>query len=450
MALTVTARGVGAGSIASGSFTFSPSSTFGGGKAVLLVSYDNSGSSGADPYTALPTASGGTFEALVDQLRDPGAASAGAVHRIFMTDAGVSWTTSTVVTWCASNNNGSNGDKVAWVLWEVAGAPNVGFVTGSGVQSSGTAFTMTTGTITAGDALICGLALEDSSSGADDIDVTNGLWSTGQAANTTGGGGAANIGIRSQYKVQAVLDSTQTWNFTVANADWAAAWVQLRQRAFGSFTANAVIRKTVNVSVSADAVIVRTVSDGFTANAIVKKTLPVPVISTDTYGVISWTGGSQGWDAVELIGVTADQDPAHGIADDDTLVLHIDLDTGFIPAGYVLSEARLKFDTQADFDGSSLEISAAYPSSASVYFFSNAMETHADHSLVFSPTPTRDEVNSTQLDVDVVLDLGAGFVYIDYMRAEFDSHPPITIAADAVITAGGGPATTFVVWITEG
>lgn len=315
MALTLTARGSGNGSVTSGSFTFSPGSNFASGSlAILCVAYDNSGSSGADPFTAAPTDNGTGNEAWISRqnaLQDPGAASAGAVMRIFTSRVGTLGTAQTI-TWCTGNNNGANNDKVAWTLWEAKGTlagGAAGYVTGNQFNGSGTAFTISTGIITNADAVICAIALEDSSSGADDTDTTNGSWSAGQSSFTSGGGGAGNMGTRSQYKIVTATGG-QTWNFTVANTDWAAAYIVVRQQAVGSFTVNAVIKRTVATGIDIPSVVGSPVTNSVTSNQDMSFTIPSGIRGGDLL-VLAATAPSgtptsyttpTGWNAVSVVG----------------------------------------------------------------------------------------------------------------------------------------------------
>jgi hypothetical protein len=278
MALTITPRGA---SFYTGSPLTNvlclPTSTFAEGSlAVLLVAYDNSGTVGADPYTDIGTAGvdllGNLWTSRQNALQDPGAASAGATFRIFTArmDSPIDASSGPTVSFSADTT------ARAYAFWEVKGsATGIGafYLTGATSVGAGTAFTMTTGSVAVADGLICGIAVEDTSSGASDADTTNGTWSTAQATNTTGGGGAANMGIRTQYKIQTTTPSTQTWNFTIANTDRAAAWITVREGSgTKSFTAGAVIK--ANVTGYTVPVLVGSTSASTASNANISGTIP--------------------------------------------------------------------------------------------------------------------------------------------------------------------------------
>lgn len=230
MSLTITARGSSSDKTSASSISISPASNFGAGLAVLVVAYDNSTSTGADPFTSSGTitdTSGNTWTSRAARTNTAASsANDGTIIRVFTSPQNVATLTTT-----STITLGSLSTAVvakAWALWQAtSNSGEAYYVTGATTTGSGTAFTFTTGSIAVGDAVVCGLALEADSSGADDADTTNGTWSTGQAANTTGNPTASNQGVRSQYKIQTTTASTQTWNFTTANSDWAAAWIQI-------------------------------------------------------------------------------------------------------------------------------------------------------------------------------------------------------------------------------
>lgn len=229
MALTVTSRGTNKDKTAGTSYGFSPGSNFAiDSLAVLVIACDNAGTNGANPITGVTdngTGQGWAQRQTVN--RTPGSvANDGCSCEIWTQQIGSGRlnTTDTVTVAFGAVSVAAK----AYTLIEVTagGGTYARYLTGNTTSGSGTAFTMTTASIANTDAVICGLALEDNSSGADDADTTNGNWSTGQASNTTTGGAATNIGTRSQAKV-VTATGAQTWNFTVTNTDWAAAWIEV-------------------------------------------------------------------------------------------------------------------------------------------------------------------------------------------------------------------------------
>lgn len=223
MALTGTNRGVSGNNTAATSLAIVPASNFtAGALAILCVSYDNSGASGADPFTTITDTVGNTWTSRINRLNDPGAASAGAALRIFTSKITTLTTANTItVSFSASTT------AKAWTLTEVtAGA---GFVP---VYSSGnsTAQTTATPTITSTSIPLGGLILgvaggEGNGTTTGDADTTNGTWSTQQETGfgtTTGG-----IEITSQFKVVTAA-ATQTYNPTFsASTDNNIAWISI-------------------------------------------------------------------------------------------------------------------------------------------------------------------------------------------------------------------------------
>jgi hypothetical protein len=84
MTITVTARGTGGNSTTATSIAIVPASNFAAGTfAVLCLSYDNSGTSGADPFSSISDDAQNTWVSAQASLNDPGAANAGNTGRIF-------------------------------------------------------------------------------------------------------------------------------------------------------------------------------------------------------------------------------------------------------------------------------------------------------------------------------------------------------------------------------
>ena len=227
MALTVTSRGSGSNKTGATTYGISPASNFAAGLAVFTLAYDNAGTDGADPYSSISDSLGNTWTSRQGALRDPGAAAAGACFRIFTSpqDVGLLATSTTITV----SFGAVSVTAKAYTLNQVspAAANTAAYVTGSTATGAGST-NIVTGSITSGDVVLCGLAHESEASSADDGDTTNGTWTTGQAANTTGGADASNMATRSQAKVTTGT-GTQTWDFS-APGDWAAAWIEVNEQ----------------------------------------------------------------------------------------------------------------------------------------------------------------------------------------------------------------------------
>lgn len=214
MALSATARGNGNHNTGSASLSVTPGSNFAAGSmAVLWVAYDNSGSSGADPYSSITDSVGNTWFPHINSLRDPGAANAGVVLRGFYSFMEVATlTTSNTITVSFSPNVTAK----AWTLTQVT--PDAGsrcIVKGGAQASTATASpSQTTASITSGDMVHAAVGAESGTTQTftGDSDTTNGSWSTQQTdkiGSTTSG-----IGITSQSKVVSAT-ATQTYNPTL-------------------------------------------------------------------------------------------------------------------------------------------------------------------------------------------------------------------------------------------
>lgn len=231
MSLSCTARGTGGSGTAGTSLTATPSGNFAiGSLAVLVIAYDNSGSSGADPYSSIADNAGfGTrWFAKHNTLRDPSTASSGCVLRIFTCQVDAPLTTSHTVTVTVSANA-----AWAWALWEVV--PDSGYVALYASQATGSGGTgnptCTSPTVNVGEVCIGGISYEYGEAPATtDSDTTNGTWSTAQSANY--GSTTSGISVSSQWKLQTTTASTQTFNQTRTNSsDYAAGCISAKQEA---------------------------------------------------------------------------------------------------------------------------------------------------------------------------------------------------------------------------
>lgn len=230
-ALTVSSRGTGGNNTGATGLTVTPGSNFTAGSlGVLVIALDNSGSAGANtvsPATATDSASG-TWTRQQNGLFDNGAASAGAEVSVY-TIPSTSLTTAGSITVTFSNSVTAK----AWALWEVtADAGKIATYLTGGVGTGATSNpTVTTSSITSGDAVIGVTAAEASAASiTGDADTTNGTWSTAQTAGF--GSGTSGMTVSSQSKVTTAT-AAQTYNTTVAG-DSIAAWVSVGERSAGT------------------------------------------------------------------------------------------------------------------------------------------------------------------------------------------------------------------------
>jgi hypothetical protein len=230
VAFTVTARGTGGNSTGATSIAIVPGSNLAAGTvAVLCISYDNSGSSGADPYSSISDNVGNIWVPRQNSLNDPGAANAGNTGRIFDCAQNVrALTTSDTIT---ISFGSTSVPAKAWALWEVKCSQNncsTQYITGGQASQTSSTPSITTGSITTDDVVIGCITREQNGTRTDDADSSNGTWSTGQATGfgTTTGGAE----IITQYKVVSGT-ATQTYNptFGGTSADGCNLWVQYRE-----------------------------------------------------------------------------------------------------------------------------------------------------------------------------------------------------------------------------
>lgn len=239
MALIVTNRG-SAGLASATTLSCAPTSNFQHGTlGVLVLAYDNSGASGADPFSSISDSLGNTWTSRQRALWDPGAASAGATCGIFtgILNNGLKTTdTVSVVV--------SSAAVAAYALFEVSSDLGVTPVYQTGNVGTGAttgAPTVTTSSLTSGWALIGGGAAEGGDTWAGDADSSNGTWSTQQHAAQ--GSGNSGMSVTAQSKV-VTGTATQTYNPTLTSADCILAWIaasepalagQPTHRRFGTF-----------------------------------------------------------------------------------------------------------------------------------------------------------------------------------------------------------------------
>lgn len=207
--LTVTARGTVSSTSGSTTYAFSPTSNPASDSDILFfITYDNSGTDGADPYSSISDSEGNTWTSIANGLADPGTASAGAAGRWFITSQdGGAVTTGTTITITFTN---SVTNKTG-AFWEIAGSMVFDtYVTESSVSGFPT---ITMSGNASGNLIFGGLGRERNDSQTGDSDTTDGTWSTAQNV----GVGTIGMQVMTQYKVLTGT-SDQTYNPTTDGA----------------------------------------------------------------------------------------------------------------------------------------------------------------------------------------------------------------------------------------
>ena len=234
MALGNVSRGTGGNAVAATTITLSPSDNFASNSlAVLVIAYDNSGTSGADPYSAISDSLGNTWTSRVNTLNDPGAADAGNVLRIFTSQMNAApLRTDTVIT---VNFGTFSVTAKAWTLTEVTAAVTsyAGYLaTATGATGTSVSPTITSSSITTPRVILGGLSVQYGTEEVitADTDTSSGSWSTQQTAaygSTTSG-----ISVSSQVKTTNAT-ATQTFNPTLGtSATWAIGWISISETAY--------------------------------------------------------------------------------------------------------------------------------------------------------------------------------------------------------------------------
>jgi hypothetical protein len=273
MALTGTSRGSGTHNTAASSRAVSPSGTIPAGSiAVIVWALDNSGTSGVSRFSSMADSVGNTWSTPLNINKTAGTANDG-------TTLVMSWsklTTQLLNTNTITITLTGNVTPKCYAIHQItpAAGNSVEYVTSGSTTGTGNV-ALTTGTIDNLQMVVCAAANEygTAQTPTHDTDTTNGSWSTALYAEvgTTGAG----QNVASQRKV-VTASATQTYNVSYSSsADYAAGWLSFKEVIGGTFTANAIVRKTVSPTFAADAVIASaptTIPGSFTADAIARKT----------------------------------------------------------------------------------------------------------------------------------------------------------------------------------
>ncbi len=230
MALTGADRGSG-GVASSASISVNPTGTLAvNSMGVWCIALDNAGSGGATPNSpaSFTDVKSNLWTRQINPIYDPGAASAGVEVAVYTSPLATALLTSDALAL-----NFTNACVKAWALHEIIPASGFGveYITGGvGTGAASGTPTVTTGSITSGDAVIGVGGAESGDTWVGDADTTNGSWSAHMHAAS--GTGTSGMSITTQRKI-VTATATQTYNPTLTSADQILGWIQLREAPLG-------------------------------------------------------------------------------------------------------------------------------------------------------------------------------------------------------------------------
>lgn len=231
-AITITSRGSANAAAGSTTLAVTPASTLAVNHIGLVIyAVDNSGTSGSTKVFTSSTFNdsvGNTWTRQVDAIYNPAGVNSGVEIACYTSTLATQLTTSDNVT--VTFGVSTSGRTVR--LLDIAGATGPYFITASPLSDlltsgqTGTAVSMTTGSIPSGDAVVCWAGSEQATgSDTGDSDTTNGSW----AAITSVSATTSPMRQSNQSKI-VTGTGTQTWDITLgASADWNSAWIQFSE-----------------------------------------------------------------------------------------------------------------------------------------------------------------------------------------------------------------------------
>jgi len=199
---------------------------------VVMVASDNNGTNGAASLSTTMTdnAAGGSNTytnrgGIINQ--DPGAAAAGASFSIWTCQVVRPLSGSTIT---ANFSPNTTSKAIIVYLVQPAADEGIEFVSvGAGGTGSGTTQTGANAvSVTNGDMIFAGSAVEASATVTGDSDTTNGNWSTAYQAVANTGTSGTSMTMTAQHKTVSATGN-QTWATTTSGSqDWAANYLILR------------------------------------------------------------------------------------------------------------------------------------------------------------------------------------------------------------------------------
>ena len=201
-----------------------------GDMLVAVVSADNNGTAGVSSISGISATGGNAWTNQVTINRTPGAAAADGATVAFYTSTITSALASATVTVNFSPSTTAKAVSISRVQPSSASCVTIVGVDTVGATGSLTSPTYTTPSITSGDTVVAGLAVEDRfNTSAGDSDTTNGNWSTLVARFADTGTATTSMGLAEQHKT-VTATGTQSWTVTGPGAarDFAATSITLR------------------------------------------------------------------------------------------------------------------------------------------------------------------------------------------------------------------------------
>ena len=200
-----------------------------GSLAVLAIACDNSAGTGSSPIVSVNDARGHTWTQQITATQDPGAADAGTTLEVWTTRVTTQIEIGDAIT-ISFGSTSVTAKTVRLVSWASDTGGMLATLTGgkNTAVGSGTAPTITTDSITSGQAVHALVASETDTAGTGDADTTNGSWSAEGSSGTTGGGAASNMRLAFQSKITTGT-GTQTYNPTIVSSDFVIGWLGITE-----------------------------------------------------------------------------------------------------------------------------------------------------------------------------------------------------------------------------
>lgn len=244
----ITNAGNGSGTSSGATQTITNVNAAVGDWLVVMVAADNNGTNGAASLsTSMSDSASNTYlnrGGLINQ--DPGAAAAGATFSMWTCKVTAALVLGTI-TANFSPNTTSKG-MIAYRVQPAAGEDMQFIAVGAGGTGSGTTQTGASAvSVTNGDIIFCGSAVEANATVTGDSDSTNGNWSTLYQGIANTGTTGTSMTCTAQHKTVNATGN-QTWTTTTAGAqDWAANYLILRPVAATYWDA---VNKTADITLS--------------------------------------------------------------------------------------------------------------------------------------------------------------------------------------------------------
>jgi hypothetical protein len=219
MAITVTAAGTATSTTSTATLAITTTAAMAVGDViVVVVASDNNGASGANSVSSVTDGSSNVYRVDAHEIQDPGNAALGATIHFFVATCTTALASGGTITVNYSPNT-LNKAAAVWRMTPTSSSFKISrLATAVGGAAATANATVTTASLSSGDVVIGGLAIENNAATTADSDVSNGSWSTAQTATANGGSQALSMHVTTQYKV-VTGTGTQTYNLTSAAFD---------------------------------------------------------------------------------------------------------------------------------------------------------------------------------------------------------------------------------------